>query len=125
MYDEIIATITCPCCNNTYLDEGIQTKYFERSLSRIYQGDDTRTLSKGRNLTENAFYNIRNIEFPCYTRCAVCKVWLEMTGKIRNYIFDKVVLETFKTPVQHGDTVMHLGLTSQSNYAVENDLLKK
>ena len=42
MFDEIIATITCPCCKTTYLNEDIQTKHFACNLDKMYEGDDRR-----------------------------------------------------------------------------------
>ena len=124
MFDEIIATITCPCCKTTYLDEGIQTKHFACNLSKMYEGDDTRTLSKERGYTKNVFSNIQNMAFPCYTMCVACEVWLDMTGEIRNYIFTKIVPDMAKTLPQQNNGIC-LDLKSHAKYAVENNLLTK
>ncbi len=123
MYDTVIATVTCPYCNNSYLHEDIQTKSFVCDLSEIYEKDDTRHL-KGKNGRQNAFANIKDIDFPGITSCQMCNAYLDVTCKIRRYILIKAIVTGMKTKT-NGKNPHVLNLNPGTKFAVENQFLRK
>ncbi len=118
-YDTIITTVTCPCCKQTHLHEGVQTKDFECSLSEIFQDDDTRNLPKIYGERENAFSNIENAKIKSVSTCVSCGSFMDIVCEIRNYIMIGATAQR----VSNGSVMDVEKLTGK--FAAENQLLLK
>lgn len=119
-FDRIIATMTCPCCKRTYLDEYMQTKDFNRMQLELHQSDDVRTADRRLGLADT-----RNMRFACHTVCTVCGAEVTLTGVIRDYVFEGVEAESFRehAPGTGADgIVMDLHAIQHPNYAADNGL---
>ncbi len=127
VFDTVIATVTCPHCNESYLHEDIQTKSFVRGLYEIYENDDTRYL-KGNPMLPgrpNAFAGIKNMDFPCYTHCYICDSELYIICKIRKYILTKAQVTRIDRRTVGMKNPYVLDLSAKSKSAAEMGFLRK